>query len=71
LHKREEDMKYTITTDEPLQKWCRPAEEGITIDVVEQSKLKHTPGFTEPHVRRYASMRSSTGELVWMEIPAY
>lgn len=64
-------MRYTITTDEPIQKWCKPLEEGQVIEQIEQTKLQHNPGFTEPHRRRFVSMRSSTGELEWMEVPAY
>jgi hypothetical protein len=59
---------YTITTDEPLQRWCVPLHEGQIIEVTEESTTM-TPGVMTVPIRRRYVASSSGGELSWVEIP--
>ena len=65
-------MTYTIVTDEPIEKWCRPVHEGQVVDVLVSSPLKHSPGqWTTPVKHRYMSTSSASGELEWIEMPIH
>ena len=61
---------YTIVTDEPPEKWCRPVHEGQVIEVLVSSPLVHSPGqWTSPTRRRYVSTSYAGGAPEWIEMP--